>query len=34
MLAINTILDEYGDSLSKEDVDKLENYTRGTFGSF
>lgn len=34
MLAINTILDEYGDILSKEDVDKLENYTRGTFGSF
>ena len=34
MLAINTILDEYGDILSKDDVDKLENYTRGTFGSF
>ena len=34
MLAINTILDEYGDSLSQADVDKLENYTRGTFGSF
>ncbi len=34
MLAINTILDEYGDILSKEDVEKLENYTRGTFGSF
>lgn len=34
MLAINTILDEYGDILSKEDIDKLENYTRGTFGSF
>lgn len=34
MLAINTILDEYGDILTKEDVDKLENYTRGTFGSF
>jgi len=34
MLAINTILDEYGDSLSKDDVEKLENYTRGTFGSF
>lgn len=34
MLAINTILDEYGDILSKEDIEKLENYTRGTFGSF
>jgi hypothetical protein len=34
MLAINTILDEYGDILTKDDVDKLENYTRGTFGSF
>lgn len=34
MLAMNTILDEYGDILSKEDVEKLENYTRGTFGSF
>ncbi len=34
MLAINTILDEYGDVLSKTDVEKLENYTRGTFGSF
>ena len=34
MLAINTILDEYGDILSKDDIDKLENYTRGTFGSF
>lgn len=34
MLAINTILDEYGDILSKADVEKLENYTRGTFGSF
>jgi len=34
MLAINTILDEYGDILSKDDIEKLENYTRGTFGSF
>lgn len=34
MLAINTILDEYGDILTKADVEKLENYTRGTFGSF
>lgn len=34
MLAINTILDEYGDVLSQADVQKLENYTRGTFGSF
>lgn len=34
MLAINTILDEYGDILSKADIEKLENYTRGTFGSF
>lgn len=34
MLAVNTILDEYGDSLSQADLDKLEQYTRGTFGSF
>ena len=34
MLAINTILDEYGDILTKGDIEKLENYTRGTFGSF
>lgn len=34
MLTIPSILDEYGDELSKSDLDKLETYSRGAFGSF
>lgn len=34
LLTIPSILDEYGDELTKEDLDKLDNYSRGTFGTF
>lgn len=34
MLTISSILDEYGDELTKADLEKVEQYTRGTFGSF
>lgn len=34
MLTIPSILDEYGDELSKADIDKLQEYSRGTFGQF
>lgn len=34
MLTIPSILDEYGDELSQKDLNRLEEYTRGTFGSF
>lgn len=34
LLTIPSIIDEYGDELSKSDLDKLEEYSRGTFGSF
>lgn len=32
MLAVNTILDEYGDSLTTADLDKLNSYARGGNG--
>ncbi len=35
MLTISSILDEYGDEIkSSKQLDKLEAYTRGTFGTF
>ncbi len=34
MLTISSILDEYGDELTPADLEKVEQYTRGTFGSF
>lgn len=34
MMTISSILDEFGDLLSKSELDTLENYTRGTFGNF
>lgn len=34
MLTVSSILDEFGDQLSNSDLEKLENYTRGTFGTF
>lgn len=34
MLTIPSILDEYGDILTKANMNKLEEYTRGSFGSF
>lgn len=34
LLTIPSILDEYGDELSKEDIDKLDTYSRGSFGTF
>jgi len=34
LLTIPSILDEYGDELSKEDLDKLDIYSRGSFGTF
>jgi hypothetical protein len=34
LLTIPSILDEYGDELSKSDLDKLDTYSRGTFGTF
>jgi len=34
MMTISSILDEFGDLLSKTELDTLENYTRGTFGNF
>lgn len=34
MLTISSILDEYGDELSSADLDKLNTYTRGVFGTF
>jgi hypothetical protein len=34
LLTIPSILDEYGDELTKKDLDKLDTYSRGTFGSF
>lgn len=34
LLTIPSILDEYGDELSKSDIDKLDTYSRGTFGTF
>lgn len=34
MLTIPSIIDEYGDQLTKPNLDKLEQYSRGTFGSF
>lgn len=34
LLTIPSIIDEFGDMLSKEDLDKLETYSRGTFGTF
>lgn len=34
MLTTSSILDEFGDELSSSDLEKVEQYTRGTFGSF
>lgn len=34
LLTIPSILDEYGDELTKADIDKLDEYSRGTFGTF
>lgn len=34
MLTVSSILDEYGDELSSADLDKLNTYARGVFGSF
>ncbi len=34
LLTIPSILDEFGDELSKSDLDKLDDYSRGTFGTF
>ena len=34
LLTIPSIIDEYGDELSKSDLDKLDTYSQGTFGSF
>jgi len=34
MLTTSSILDEYGDELTSSDLEKIEQYTRGTFGSF
>lgn len=34
LLTIPSILDEFGDELSKSDIDKLDTYSRGTFGTF
>lgn len=34
LLTIPSILDEYGDELTKADLDKLDMYSRGTFGTF
>lgn len=34
LLTIPSILDEYGDDLTKADIDKLDTYSRGTFGTF
>ncbi len=34
MLTLPSILDEFGDELSKADLDKLDTYTRGAFGTF
>ncbi len=33
-LTIPSILDEFGEDLSKSDLDKLDSYSRGTFGTF
>lgn len=34
LLTIPSILDEFGDELTKSDLDKLDEYSRGTFGTF
>lgn len=34
LLTIPSIIDEYGDELSKADLDKLDTYSRGSFGTF
>jgi len=34
MLTVSTILDEFGDDLKPGDFDKLNDYSRGVFGSF
>jgi hypothetical protein len=34
LLTIPSILDEYGDELTKADLDKLDTYSRGSFGTF
>lgn len=34
LLTVPSIIDEYGDELTKSDLDKLDEYSRGTFGSF
>ncbi len=34
LLTIPSILDEYGDELSSSDLDKLDTYSRGSFGTF
>lgn len=34
LLTIPSILDEFGDELSKSDLEKLDEYSRGTFGTF
>lgn len=34
MLTVSSILDEYGDELTSADLDKLNTYSRGVFGTF
>lgn len=34
LLTIPSILDEYGDELTKDDLDRLDTYSRGSFGTF
>lgn len=34
MLTVSSILDEYGDELTASDLDKINKYSRGVFGTF
>ena len=34
LLTIPSIIDEYGDELTNSDLDKLDTYSRGTYGTF
>lgn len=34
MMTISSIMDEYGDDLTASDLEKIEKYSRGVFGSF
>ena len=34
MMTVSSIMDEYGDDLTSSDLEKIEKYSRGVFGSF